>query len=150
MALGKLTDDYKIFGRSDFDGPGPGDAFMKIIKEWCRYGNRTRDCLSSTTTSSVEITTESTELPELSTTSSVEITTEITSTSTSTTDGAITPNPVTRDEWGAQPPRSPNITKLDLPIKRIIIGHTGGSFCQNQVSDKSEIKYKNLIFNDFI
>jgi N-acetylmuramoyl-L-alanine amidase len=44
MALGKLTDDYKIFGRSDFGGPGPGTAFMKIIKGWCRYGNRTSDC----------------------------------------------------------------------------------------------------------
>ena len=44
MALGKLTDDYKIFGRSDFDGPGPGDAFMNLIKEWCRYGNRTASC----------------------------------------------------------------------------------------------------------
>jgi len=44
MALGKLTDDYKIFGRSDFGGPGPGAAFMNIIKEWCRYGNRTASC----------------------------------------------------------------------------------------------------------
>ena len=44
MALGKLTGDYKIFGRKDFYGPGPGDAFMNEIKEWCRYGNRTTPC----------------------------------------------------------------------------------------------------------
>lgn len=44
VALGKLTEDYKIFGRSDFGGPGPGAAFMNIIKEWCRYGNRTSPC----------------------------------------------------------------------------------------------------------
>ena len=44
MVLGKLTDDYKIFGRSDFSGPGPGSAFMAIIREWCRYGNRTSSC----------------------------------------------------------------------------------------------------------
>ncbi|XP_070499637.1 peptidoglycan recognition protein 3-like [Chironomus tepperi] len=44
MALGKLTDDYKIFGRKDFAGPGPGDAFMTLIREWCRYGNRTTPC----------------------------------------------------------------------------------------------------------
>ena len=44
MALGKLTEDYKVFGRSDFGGPGPGEAFMNIIREWCRYGNRTDPC----------------------------------------------------------------------------------------------------------
>lgn len=44
MALGKLTEDYKIFGRIDFNGPGPGAAFMGIIREWCRYGNRTTPC----------------------------------------------------------------------------------------------------------
>lgn len=44
MALGKLSSDYKIFGRSDFKGPGPGTAFMNIIKGWCRYGNRTELC----------------------------------------------------------------------------------------------------------
>ena len=44
MALGKLSQDYKIFGRSDFRGPGPGTAFMNIIKTWCRYGNRTSSC----------------------------------------------------------------------------------------------------------
>ena len=43
-ALGKLTEDYKIFGRSDFDDSGPGAAFMNIIKEWCRYGTRTSAC----------------------------------------------------------------------------------------------------------
>lgn len=44
MALGKLTEDYKIFGRHDVGGPGPGIAFMEIIKKWCRYGNRTDPC----------------------------------------------------------------------------------------------------------
>ena len=44
MVLGKLTDDFKIFGRSNFGDPGPGAAFMNIIKEWCRYGNRTNTC----------------------------------------------------------------------------------------------------------
>jgi len=44
MALGKLTEDYKIFGRSDFSGPGPGEAFMNVIREWCHYGNRTDPC----------------------------------------------------------------------------------------------------------
>ncbi|KAL7027117.1 hypothetical protein ACKWTF_005315 [Chironomus riparius] len=44
MALGKLSQDYKIFGRSDFRGPGPGTAFMNVIKEWCRYGNKTNSC----------------------------------------------------------------------------------------------------------
>ena len=108
MALGKLTDDYKIFGRSDFGGPGPGAAFMAIIREWCRYGNRTSYCPPDTTTSSGEITTTSSSI-------------------------LINPFPVTRSEWGAQPPRSSNIPKLDLPIKRIIIGHTSGEFCTNQV-----------------
>ena len=44
MALGKLTKDYKIFGLSDFEGTGPGDLFMKLIKKWCRYGNGTKTC----------------------------------------------------------------------------------------------------------
>lgn len=44
LALGKLTEDYKIFGRSDFRGPGPGTPFMNIIKKWCRYGNATNSC----------------------------------------------------------------------------------------------------------
>jgi len=44
IALGKLTEDYKIFGRSDFGGPGPGSAFMNIIKTWCRYGNGSKSC----------------------------------------------------------------------------------------------------------
>ena len=44
MALGKLTEDYRIHGRSDFGGPGPGEAFMVKIREWCRYGNRTISC----------------------------------------------------------------------------------------------------------
>ncbi|KAL7027126.1 hypothetical protein ACKWTF_005316 [Chironomus riparius] len=44
MALGKIKEDYKIFGRTDFGGPGPGAAFMNIIKEWCHYGNRTGSC----------------------------------------------------------------------------------------------------------
>ena len=44
MDLGKLSQDYKIFGRNDFRDPGPGTAFMEIIRSWCRYGNRTDPC----------------------------------------------------------------------------------------------------------
>ncbi|XP_070502278.1 peptidoglycan recognition protein 3-like [Chironomus tepperi] len=44
VALGKLSKDYKIFGRSDFGGPGPGTAFMNVIKGWCHYGNKTGTC----------------------------------------------------------------------------------------------------------
>ncbi|XP_070500515.1 peptidoglycan recognition protein 3-like [Chironomus tepperi] len=44
QALGKLSSDYKIYGRSDLGYWGPGDAFMDVIKEWCRYGNRTMTC----------------------------------------------------------------------------------------------------------
>ncbi|XP_070499666.1 peptidoglycan recognition protein 3-like [Chironomus tepperi] len=44
MALGKLTNDYKIFGLNDFGGSGPGAAFMQLIKAWCRYGYGTKTC----------------------------------------------------------------------------------------------------------
>ena len=40
---------------------------------------------------------------------------------------------ITRDAWGADSPKSNSIPKLNLPLKRIIIGHTGGSFCTTQV-----------------
>jgi hypothetical protein len=43
-ALGKLTSDYRVNGRQDFEASGPGDAFMKHVREWCRYGNRTTAC----------------------------------------------------------------------------------------------------------
>lgn len=146
MALGKLTEDYKIFGRSDFGGPGPGDAFMKIIKDWCRYGNRTIDCLLSTTLHFESTTDRSEETTAtFEDTTSFEETTSELITGGSTTDVLRIPNPITRDEWEAQPPRSTNISKLDLPIKRIIIGHTGGEFCTNQVSKK--IKFLKYISN---
>lgn len=41
---------------------------------------------------------------------------------------------MTRDDWGAEPPRSLNISKLETPATRIIVGHTGGKFCFNVVS----------------
>lgn len=40
---------------------------------------------------------------------------------------------MSRDDWRAEPPRSSNISKLKLPIKRIIVGHTAGSFCFDKV-----------------
>jgi len=42
-------------------------------------------------------------------------------------------NGTDRNKWGALSPKSPSIPKLKLPIKRIIIGHTGGNFCSNEV-----------------
>jgi N-acetylmuramoyl-L-alanine amidase len=118
MALGKLTDDYKIFGRSDFGGPGPGDAFMKIVREWCRHGNRTNVCDEDTTISAL-----------ISTTSTIESSTVIRST---VPYPLIPPFLIVRDTWGAIPPKSNSIPMLEIPIERIIIGHTGGSFCTNQ------------------
>jgi len=44
QALGKLSSDFKIYGRSDYAFSGPGDAFMNVIKEWCQYGNKTIPC----------------------------------------------------------------------------------------------------------
>lgn len=44
QALGKISKNYKIYGRSDFSYWGPGDAFMDVIKEWCQYGNKTLPC----------------------------------------------------------------------------------------------------------
>lgn len=38
-----------------------------------------------------------------------------------------------RNDWGANPPKLSNISKLELPIKRIIVGHTGGNFCFTKV-----------------
>lgn len=43
------------------------------------------------------------------------------------------PNGTDRNKWGALPPKSQNIPKLELPIKRIIVGHTGSNFCSNEV-----------------
>lgn len=40
---------------------------------------------------------------------------------------------VPRQEWGADSPKSQNISRLTHPIKRIIIGHTGGNACCNKV-----------------
>lgn len=40
---------------------------------------------------------------------------------------------INRDVWGADPPKSNSIPKLELPLKRIIIGQTGGNFCTTQV-----------------
>ena len=37
LALGKLTEDYKIHARQDFSSAGPGNAFMNIIRLWPRY-----------------------------------------------------------------------------------------------------------------
>ena len=45
----------------------------------------------------------------------------------------VPPYFINREDWGAIPPKSNSIPKLELPIKRIIIGHTGGSFCSTQV-----------------
>jgi hypothetical protein len=42
--LGKLTADYRVHGRQDFGNSGPGEAFMKHVRDWCRYGNRTKTC----------------------------------------------------------------------------------------------------------
>ncbi|XP_070499680.1 uncharacterized protein [Chironomus tepperi] len=132
MALGKLTKDYKIFGRSDFDGPGPGEAFMKKIREWCRYGNRTTECNISTTSTPTTLA-STTSTTNFEATTPYEVTTPFEETTEpSTTEYPLIFNLVTRKQWGAQPPRSSNISKLDLPIKRIIIGHTGGEFCTNQ------------------
>lgn len=41
LILGKLTNDYKVFGRSDFGQSGPGAYLMDHIKRWDRYGNKT-------------------------------------------------------------------------------------------------------------
>lgn len=41
LALGKLTDDYKINGREGVGGDGPSFELMKQIKTWERYGNAT-------------------------------------------------------------------------------------------------------------
>ena len=120
MALGKLTDDYKIFGRSDFGGPGPGAAFMRVIKEWCRYGNRTNPCSQDSTSTTIATTTQ-----PLSKTTTMERTTIPYPT--------IPPYLLLRDAWGADLPKSTSIPMLNLPIKRIIIGHTEGNFCTNQV-----------------
>ncbi|KAG5676720.1 hypothetical protein PVAND_006532 [Polypedilum vanderplanki] len=55
-------------------------------------------------------------------------------TSPSTTYVTTTPLPtsflIKRNEWNANEPKS-DIKKLNQPIKRIIIGHTGGNFCNN-------------------
>ena len=119
MALGKLTDGFKIFGRSDFGLAGPGEAFMNIIKSFCRYGNRTNPCDQNTTTTIVESTTSMTE-------SSTVMKTTIPY-------PTIPPYLIVRDAWGANPPKSNSIPILNLPIERIIIGHTSGGFCINQV-----------------
>lgn len=38
MALGKISEDYKINAMMDFrDNLEPGEAFMKIIRLWPRY-----------------------------------------------------------------------------------------------------------------
>jgi hypothetical protein len=37
LALGKLSDDYRINARVDFASAGPGEAFMEIIRKWERY-----------------------------------------------------------------------------------------------------------------
>jgi len=115
VALGKLTDDYKIFGRSDFGRAGPGAAFMNIIREWCRHGNRTNSCDQNTTT----------------TTSTIDSSTVIINPTIPYP--LIPPYLIVRDTWGANPPKSNSIPMLKLPIVRIIIGHTGGNFCTNEV-----------------
>jgi len=56
-----------------------------------------------------------------------------TTTFQTTTNFEIPPYFINREDWGAIPPKSNSIPKLELPIKRIIIGHTGGSFCTTQV-----------------
>ena len=61
-------------------------------------------------------------------------TTEPTTTEPTTTEHIYHPEfLMTRDDWRAEPPRSSNISKLKLPIKRIIVGHTAGSFCFDKV-----------------
>lgn len=71
--------------------------------------------------------------PTTETTSKIE-TPEPTTTEQTTTEFMYLPEfLMTRDDWGAEPPRSSNISKLELPIKRIIVGHTAGSFCFDKV-----------------
>jgi hypothetical protein len=41
LTLGKLTADYKVFGRVDFGQSGPGALLMNQIKKWDHYGNKT-------------------------------------------------------------------------------------------------------------
>ncbi|KAG5676718.1 hypothetical protein PVAND_006530 [Polypedilum vanderplanki] len=69
-------------------------------------------------------------------------------------------NLISRDEWNAAPPKS-GIPFLESPIKRIIIAHTAGEFCdneneckfvvkriQNENSHLDDIPYNFLIGND--
>ncbi|KAG5672122.1 hypothetical protein PVAND_002277 [Polypedilum vanderplanki] len=44
VMLGKLPEDFKVYGRNDFGWGGPGKNIMKYIRQWCRYGNRTEPC----------------------------------------------------------------------------------------------------------
>ena len=41
---------------------------------------------------------------------------------------------VTREQWDASEVNSSIVSKLETPIKRIIIAHTRGQFCANKVS----------------
>jgi hypothetical protein len=126
-ALGKLTSDFRIYGRQDFDLAGPGDAFMKHVRDWCRYGNRTTPCDSSG-----ETTTRKREASTTTSTTSPAFTTIIESTSTIRLNISNPEFMITRDEWGANYPNT-GISRLSLPIKRIIVAHTGGESCSNEV-----------------
>ncbi|XP_070503130.1 peptidoglycan recognition protein 4-like isoform X2 [Chironomus tepperi] len=90
-------------------------------------------------------TTETTTTEDTTTTTTT-TTTQSTTTSTTTSQPTTTESNLypeffmTRDDWGAELPRSSNITKLQTPIKRIIIGHTGGRFCTNQTDCIEAVK----------
>lgn len=90
------------------------------------------------TTSLTDSTMDSTQDSTISSTESTseKPTTSITSTSSSTK------NPdsfavMDRSDWEADQPKSGIKRLKDLPIKRIIIAHTGGEFCNNKVRTKS-------------
>ncbi|KAG5676715.1 hypothetical protein PVAND_006528 [Polypedilum vanderplanki] len=46
---------------------------------------------------------------------------------------------ISRDEWNANPTNS-NISRLHFPIKRIIIAHTGGRYCFEEIDCKNLVK----------
>ncbi|KAG5676721.1 hypothetical protein PVAND_006533 [Polypedilum vanderplanki] len=119
--LGKLTTDFQVYGRQDFNNIGPGEAFMKHIREWCRYGNRTEPCN-----------------PNMETTA--RITTEVLSSTTQTIPEFIEVEFLkNRHDWNANPPKS-GISRLSLPIQRIIVAHTDGNSCDNEEDCKALVK----------
>lgn len=79
--------------------------------------------------------------PRLETKAQIIISESTTTRSSTTPSNIILPTYfVTRENWGADQPKSLNILKLESPIERIIIGHTRGTSCINELDCISSVK----------